>query len=81
MGEAAPQDGGDMTDDGEQLLATVNQALEALRHTWGHVFMFGYDNGQYWAVLHHRLGSGVLRAETPEELGRLCADKFKASPS
>ena len=70
MDEAAAQAAG-RTADGHNRLATVSEALEALRAKWGDARIFGHGEQGYWAAGHP--GSGVLRAGTPEELDALCA--------
>ena len=64
----------------EHDLEAVSQALEALRPAWGDVYMFGHDEKGHWVARHHA-GKGVLRAETPKELGELCTADFEADPS
>lgn len=70
---AAPQAAID-TSDGERAvdLAAVSRALLVLRLAWGDVYLFGHDEQGYWAARYHA-GTGVLRAETPEEMGERCA--------
>ena len=58
--------------DGERALGAVSEALRLLSLVWGDEYLFGYENGKYWAA-RRQAGSGVLRAGTPEELGDLCA--------
>jgi hypothetical protein len=64
----------------EHDLDLVSRALEALRLAWGDVYMFGHDEKGYWAARHGRPGAEILRAETAEELGLLCAADFEADP-
>jgi hypothetical protein len=80
MDEAAPQAARGMTD-GEHDLGEVSEALRALRLAWGDTYMFGHDERGYWAARHHRPGTEILRAETAEQLGSLCAADFEAKPS
>lgn len=80
MSEAAPQAARSMAD-GEHGLEAVSQALEALRLAWGDAYMFGHDEQGYWAARLHRPGTEILRADTPEELGKLLAADFEAELS
>jgi hypothetical protein len=80
MSEAAPQ-AARSTADGEHGLETVCEALEALRLAWGDVYMFGHDEQGYWAARLHRPGTEILRADTPEELGKLLTADFEAELS
>ena len=79
MDEAAPQAAGGVTDS-EHDLEEVSEALGALRLAWGDIYMFGHDEKGYWAA-GHRPGTEILRAETAEQLGTLCAAGFEAKPS
>jgi hypothetical protein len=76
---AAPQAPDGMTD-GARDLEAVSRALGALRLAWGDVYLFGHDEQGYWAA-RPRAGTAILRGETPEELGILCAAGFEAGPS
>ncbi|HEY1619663.1 MAG TPA: hypothetical protein VGG25_18725 [Streptosporangiaceae bacterium] len=65
----------------EHDLEEVSEALRALRLAWGDIYMFGHDEKGYRAARHHSPGTEILRAETAEELGSLCAADFEAEPS
>ena len=78
MGEAAEGAGG--RTDGDRDLAAVSQARGALRLAWGDVYMFGHDEKGYWAAQADAPGTGIHRANNPEELGRLLTD-FGPGPS
>lgn len=57
-------------------------ALAALRLAWGDIYMFGHDEEGYWAASHSLSSAGgILRADTPEELGGLCAAESGAGPA
>lgn len=77
MGEGAAPQVARGSADGEDRLADVSQALEALRLAWGDVYTFGYD-GEFWAERPDR--PGTLRADTAEELGSLLAGDFELHP-
>lgn len=70
MSEAAPQAARGGTTAPREL-ETVSNMLQALRMAWGDVYMLGHDERGYWAA--GGPGSGIKRAETPEELGKLLA--------
>lgn len=82
MEEAAPQ-AARRTTDGEHAvdLAAASQALGALRLAWSNVYMFGHDEKGYWAARPDRPGTGILRADTPGELGNLLTGDSGPEPS
>jgi hypothetical protein len=73
-GEAAPTAATGKTSSGHGL-AFISHALGALRLAWGDVYTTGHDDKGYWAARPDRMGS-LMRADSPEELGRLLADDF-----
>jgi hypothetical protein len=79
MGEVA-RPGAAGAAESERNPAVISQALEWLRTRRGHVFMFGHDAKGYWAA-RPKAGSGVLRADSPEDLDKLCAAALEAGPS
>jgi hypothetical protein len=80
MGEAAPQAAVSMADGGHSPEA-VRRALKVLQSAWGDLYMFGHDEQGPWAARLHRPGTEILRADTPEELGKLLAADFQAELS
>jgi hypothetical protein len=54
-------------------LGVVSDALTALRLVWGDEYEFGHDERGYWALPLDRPEAEKLRADAPEELGRLLA--------
>jgi hypothetical protein len=80
MDGPAPEAAKSLKEDVRNLLA-VSLALGSLQAAWGGIYMFGHDGDGYWAARLHRPGTGILRAETAEELGQLCAGDLEAEAS
>ena len=78
--ETAAQPAGSMTD-GKHDLEAVSRALVTLRLAPGDVYMLDHDERRYWAVRPDRPSTGILRAGTPEELGKLLTGDFVPEPS
>jgi hypothetical protein len=49
----------------------VRQALAYLKLFWGDEFLIGHDEQGYWAAAPSVRQGGLVRAGSPEELGKL----------
>lgn len=72
---AAPQAAGA----GGAGLASVSEALTALRREHGDGYVFGHDQDGYWGARRSPAGSGWHRAQTPQELRALLAAAAEAA--
>lgn len=68
MADRADQDGSPRPED--------QNALDAIRFSWGDAYMIGHDDERgYWAARRDRIG-GLLTAPSPDELRQAVADDY-----
>ncbi len=56
-----------------------DQALDALRLTWGEAYVIGVGLDGFWAHRRDGLG-GEIRAAEPDEIRRLLAEDYSIKP-